>query len=301
MKNQAHDKQLKAVPFEADDFEHLERCPWCDSKSFVPWGNEVRGFQSVSCGECFLIYVKNRLNKNGLNKYYSNYLTNVHQSSSDLVQQRSQMYKLEFNFIAPLLAKGARVLDVGCSGGYFLDLFKENGFDTQGVEFGKEAALEAGKKHTVQEGEFPELAINQKFDLIIFRGVIEHVGKPKDYLNKATSLLADGGLIYITSTPNSDAISCDLFKEQWNQHTPEPHLMHFKARHFDRYFLDIGLVKVKEHFFYEGTPYARPEDDILKMAEAVRLKRNGLSITFRSPAFYGNMMSLVYRKTDCTI
>lgn len=296
MMNQKHEKQLRAVPFEKSDFEELTACPWCGAKAFESWGDEVRGFRSAKCSACTLIFVVNRLNHSGLNKYYSNYLSNVHQSSDVLVKQRSKMYVLEFDLIKRFLKPGASVLDVGCSGGYFLDLFREHGFVTHGVEFGREAAIEAGKKHKVWQGEFPDLNINQKFDLVIFRGVIEHVGYPKTYLDKALSVLENGGYLYITSTPNADAISCELFKEQWNQHTPEPHLMHFRPSHFDTYFSEKGLRKSVEYFFYENTPYAKPEEDILKMAEAIRLKKANEKIPFRSPAFWGNMMSLVYQK-----
>lgn len=42
--------------------------------------------------------------------------------------------------------------------------------------------------------------------------------------------------------------------------------------------------------------HADIENDILKVASAINKIRNGKQLNFKSPAFYGNMMSLVYIK-----
>lgn len=280
------------------DFEILGECPWCRSKKYEKWGENVRVFESVACKDCGLFFVRNRLNENGLEKYYRNYLNEVHQADKKLNLQRQMMYELEFDLIDKFTRNYSSVLDVGCSGGYFLDVFKEHGYKCYGVEFGQAAAEQAMQKHTVYLGNFPDIEIKFNFDLIIFRGVIEHVPHPKKYLDKAISLLKDKGLVYITSTPNSDSICCNLFKEQWNQHEPEAHLMHFKSSHFDAYFIKKSFKKITEVYFYEETPYAEIEEDILKVAEAIKMKRMNKKINFKSPAFYGNMMSIVYKNIN---
>jgi len=283
------------MEFENADYENLERCPWCTSARGQPWGRAVRGFESVLCRTCGLIYVKRRLNTSGLRKFYEEYLSHVHQADPKKNEYRRIMYELEFEFI-DRYAQRTNVLDVGCSGGYFLDLFHAQGYECFGVEVGEEAAAEAARKHCLWKGDFADLDFNRNFDLIIFRGVIEHLAYPKTYFEKATSLLNDSGLVLITSTPNSRAFCCVLFEEKWNQHAPEAHLMHFSAHHFDEWFAANGFQKVDEHFFYEETPYAMPESDILKVAQAIQLKKEGREIDFTSPAFYGNMLTLVYKK-----
>jgi 2-polyprenyl-3-methyl-5-hydroxy-6-metoxy-1,4-benzoquinol methylase len=262
-------------------------------------GGRVRGFDTVHCGNCGLIYVKNRYNADGLEQYYKNYLSNVHQENPREVLDRTDMYKVEHDHITQYV-KGGTVLDVGCSGGYFLDCFNSKAFKCRGVEFGDEAAEEAGKKYHIYKGEFNVIEIIKKFDLIIFRGVIEHIPYPKSYLKKAVSLLNNKGLIYITSTPDSNAFCCDLFKENWNQHEPEAHLMHFNKNHFHQYFSENKLTCIDSKNFYRETPYCNIKDDILKVAEAIKLKKSGNPIDFKSPAFYENMMSLIYKKNGST-
>lgn len=281
--------------FETDDYEILTNCPWCHSSSNEQWGKPVRGFDSVRCKGCGLIYVKNRLNSKGLEKYYSVYFKEIHQSDEILNQQREQMYDLEFSLIHKYI-KNKSVLDVGCSGGFFLDRFYQKGNECYGVEFSKTAARIAGQRHIVYHGDFANMNFDRKFDLIVFRGVIEHIPYPKTYLDKAIKLLNTNGLIYLTSTPNADSFCCNLFEEQFNQHEPEAHLIHFRPVHFDEYFTQNGFQKLLEYKFYEETPYASLEEDILKVAEAIKLKKTGKSIDFISPAFWGNMMSLIYKK-----
>ena len=283
------------MKFENSDYEYLDCCPWCASAQGDLWGNAVKGFESVLCRTCGLIYVKNRLNSSGLRKFYTEYLSSVHQVDPEKNEYRRIMYELEFNFVHSY-AQCTNVLDVGCSGGNFLDFFHAHGYKCFGVEFGEEAAAEAAKKYTLWVGDFTDLDFGRTFDLILFRGVIEHIPYPKKYLEKAAALLNETGLIFITSTPNSKALCCALFKEKWNQHEPEAHLMHFRADHFDKWFDANGFEKVDERLFYEETPYADPEADILKVAEAIQLIREKKEIGFTLPAFYGNMLSLIYKK-----
>ena len=275
----------------------LQECPWCNSAKKTVWGKTLRGFKSVKCRDCGLIYVQNRLNDDGLRKYYDNYLSGEHQVNKIWNEQRKLMYDLEFKLIDSYCRPG-RVLDVGCSGGYFLDYFKKAGFDCCGVEIGEEAVKEARKKYRVYAGNFPSIKFNEKFDLIVFRGVIEHVPVPKAYLDKAVQLLNKNGFIYITSTPNTDSFCCKLFEEKWNQHEPESHIAHFRPAHFDDYFKQKGFDKTAEKYFYEETPYMNIEEDIQKIAKAIELKKQGRAVDFISPPFYGNMMSLIYRKKN---
>lgn len=281
--NQSHDREI------------LARCPYCNSEEQLDWGKPIRGFISVQCYSCGLIYIKNRFNADGNRKYYENYYSSVHQSDIELNKQRAYMYKLEFDLINSFVKSG-RILDIGCGGGGFLDYFNSAGYDCYGVEFGKKAASIAAKKYKVFEGDFLDFSSGNKFDLIIFRGVIEHIPSPKSYLQRAVSLLRQQGCIYITSTPNAESFCCKLFREQWNQHEPEAHIMHFSPRHFDDYFSERGLKKIWQQFFYEETPYCNIEKDIEMVAKAISLKKQSLPIDFRSPAFYSNMMSLIYSK-----
>ena len=276
--------------------EILDECPWCSSDDTSIWGRKLNGFISHKCNNCELIFVKNPYTISGLEKYYKKYLTEIHQNDKKLVSDRNLMYPIEFEMVHQFSEKHSDVLDIGCSGGYFLRHFENKDYNCYGVEIGKEAAKYASKRYKIYEGQFPELSINRNFDIITFRGTIEHFKNPKSYLNKAIDLLNDNGMIFITSTPNSDSLCCKIFKEQWNQHVPEEHIFHFNPKHFDYFFKERGLKKIWESFPYEKTPYANIEKDVSLIAKAIELKNNELDINFTSPPYYKSMMSLIYKK-----
>ena len=279
----------------AFEFERCDRCPWCGSAHGEPWGRELRGFTARRCLACDLVYLNRRLTRDAQAAYYDGYLSAVHQEDPQLLAARARMYELEYELVAPHLAPG-RVLDVGCSGGAFLEVFRAHGFEGFGVEAGLEAARKAAESFEVWRGELPDLDVPGEFDLVVFRGVIEHVHDPHAYLEAAWSRVAPGGLLYITSTPNRDALCTDLFRERWNQHEPEGHLFHLSVRHLDPFFSERGGRKLLERYLYEETPYAQPEQDLATVHRALERRRTGQPIEFASPPFWGNMLSVVYRK-----
>lgn len=282
-----------------DDFKIIDACPWEEDKEniFTHLYYDNFGCEVVKCKKCGIVFARKRLNETGLKKYWDDYLSRVHIHNPTVVKQRQSMYKIDYNFINTYIKKG-NVLDVGCGRGDFLTFFENAGFIADGVEFGKEAAVEAKKSHTIYYGEFPKIKFNKKYDLIIFRGVLQYVPEAKAYLNKAINLLKDNGYLFITAQPNVESLCFRLFKDKFTQPVSGSDFIGYSEKIFTRFFFEKGLQKVGEKYFYEETPYANLEDDILKVAKAIEIKRSGGKIDFISPAFYGNMMSLVYRKKD---
>jgi 2-polyprenyl-3-methyl-5-hydroxy-6-metoxy-1,4-benzoquinol methylase len=276
----------------------VNSCPWCNSTEQEDWGNKLRGFKSVICLECGLIFVKNRLSDNALVELMSTYLSDTHQANLELNSARFEMYKMELDLVNSFINDSGDILDVGCSGGYFLDEASKKGFNTFGVELGEMAAKEAGKRHNVWQGFYPDYRLKNTFDLIVFRGVLQYTPNPKNYINKAINSLNENGILMISQTPNGGSFCANLFKEQFNQHCPEDHLMHFSVHHFDNYLKKYGLIKLIEKYPYEETPYYRPQDDIKIVSRAMDFIKKGKKINFRSPPFWGNMMTLVYQLKD---
>ena len=267
----------------------LEKCPMCKSNRHNDWIKiDSEGFQTVICDECSLVYVKNPPTKEALDLYYSNYLNDVHQHKSDLVAKREKMYELELNFLLSFKKSGT-VLDVGCSGGNFLNHFSRNGFECHGVEYGDAAFNEASTKFKLYFGELPDINIEHKYDIIVFRGVIEHLVNPTDYFDKAKSLLKKDGIIFITATPNRDSATFNLFKEDWNMHYPHEHLIHFNSKDLVDYFSNKGLKYYSEKSFYLESPYVNFENDLKLVLE----KKSNPKSSVVCPPFFDNMMTLI--------
>ena len=278
----------------------INRCLYCGSKNSKPWGKPVRNFYSVSCKNCNIVYIKNPLSEKVQSLFYKNYLKNVHQKRHIKKKQRSIMYKIELDYLISCIKnfrKINKVLDVGCGGGYFLDLLKKNKKKTFGVEVGKDSYLEAKEKHKMFFGEFNEkLKIKTKFDLIVMRGVIEHVASPKKYVNFGKKLLKKNGYLFITATPDLNSIAARIFKERWTLHRPESHILHLTERHVDELFPSKKFTKVGSKSLYLDTPYENFKDDIKRILNEINRQNKGKNTSKESPPFFGSMMTVVYRK-----
>jgi SAM-dependent methyltransferase len=116
-----------------------------------------------------------------------------------------------------------RVLDVGCGSGAFLDLARQAGCETCGVELNSVAGRKAAAKgHRVFSRLLRELDRSQTgggFDLISFFQVLEHVAEPAKVLEQASLFLNPGGWISV-SLPSSEGV-CRLARlepHQWPPH-----------------------------------------------------------------------------------
>jgi 2-polyprenyl-3-methyl-5-hydroxy-6-metoxy-1,4-benzoquinol methylase len=278
--------------------EHLisdNNCNNCEGMDIKEWG--TRGIlKLVECNKCGLVYINPRLNEEGLNKFYSNYfkkrLDNV-----ALTNDRKKMYSLEVDLLLKHINHHLSIIDVGCGGGTFLSLFPDK-FSKIGTDYDEVAVREA-LNNGIQcyKGDFLDLDINEApLDIIIFRGVIEHVTNPKLTLEKASQMLSNEGLLYITSTPNLDSVCAEVYRGNWNLVGPD-HLFYFNESILSGILNQNDMYLIAEHHFYEETPYKNhnTDYDILKK-DLIKLRKGELIVDL-SPPYWGNMMSLIYKKS----
>jgi 2-polyprenyl-3-methyl-5-hydroxy-6-metoxy-1,4-benzoquinol methylase len=106
-----------------------------------------------------------------------------------------------------MIGSNKKVLDVGCATGYLAKTLRAFGNCVTGVEFDPKAAEMArqyAEKVHVADLDSADLALvvaGEKFDVIVFGDVLEHLRDPLPPLRQAKSLLAPGGYIVI-SIPN---------------------------------------------------------------------------------------------------
>lgn len=156
-----------------------------------------------------------------------------------LRELRAGNFKELLEKIQSLTPGGRRLLDVGCAHGWFLDIAK-NQFDVVGLE-PDQAIFDATSRRglPVRMGYFPDaLREGEKFDVIVFNDVIEHIPNIRSILASCHQHLDDGGLL-VLNLPNSAGLfyrlskilcrfgSAGFFERLWQKDLPSPHLHYF--------------------------------------------------------------------------
>jgi len=141
---------------------------------------------------------------------------------------------------------GSRVLDVGAGNGAAVAALRSAGVDAWGVEPSSRAvaaAVRAGRA-TVREGtlEANPLA-GERWSVIRFNHVLEHVPSPVGALRLARGGLLDGGRVVVT-VPNLGSAAARLFGASWDGLELPRHLHHFTGRTLARTMAAAGLEVV---------------------------------------------------------
>ena len=281
--------------FERRYLESVDACPVCGSRQSQVVYEAGEGVMAQKCA-CGGYYCDHRLNSEGLSAYWQDYQNREHSAVQEECALRQCMYAVDYAYIAQFLKPGARVLDVGCADGLFLDWFAAAGHECSGVEFGHEAALKAAQRYPVQEGYFPDLDIAPGYDLIIFRGVLQYVHAPRSFFSKAASLLAPGGHVYVTAQPNMEAFCHQVYRNKFRFSLTPCDCVGYTPQSLAAEFAAQGCVTAGQSFFYEETPYADPPRDIQTLYRAIEARNRGDEPEGLSPPFWGNMMTMVFRK-----
>lgn len=139
-----------------------------------------------------------------------------------------------------------RLLEVGCAHGWFLELAQQS-FEVVGIEPDK-AVVEAvsHKGLPVRQGYFPQaLDAHERFDVIVFNDVIEHIPDITQVIEQCHRHLNDGGLL-VLNLPSSDGVFYRLskllarlslrnpFERLWQKGLPSPHVHYFNRRNLEQ-------------------------------------------------------------------
>lgn len=134
---------------------------------------------------------------------------------------RNNSHTLALDFIQSIKPAGLRILEVGCSTGYFGSHLRQLGHHVTGVELDQNSAALAravlDEVHCTPIEEFYAEYPNRKFDIICFGDVLEHLYDPKSVLERSAKQLAPDGRI-VSSVPNigHGCIRGTLLEGEWN-------------------------------------------------------------------------------------
>ena len=200
--------------------------------------------------------------------------------------KRAISFKQEKQFLETYLTLRGNVCDVGCSTGEFL-----HSLSWEGEKYGIEINLKAIESARNVGISFDKSILNQTeyFDLVIFRGTIQHLPAPFEYIDSAFKALKKGGHIAFLATPNSRSIVYKLFN-----HLPALHPDYNFYIPSDRTLISIcknyGFKKVAIDYPYITSPYSSILSDHIRFIRSLLLR------TEPDFAFWGSMMNVILIK-----
>ncbi len=297
MKLKMVDNKVARLKDFSDFLVPKESCNVCGSIDRDEWA-KADPIVAYKCANCGLVYHDMQLNREGRDSFYASGYFELHNDPEE-AKARDVMYEIEIGFLEKYCQSG-KILDVGCGSGFLLNKFSHS-WEKYGIEFDITSAQHARDvlKLNVQQGEVNEITHpNNFFDVIVLRGVIEHMSDPKTMIVYLTPWLKKGGFLYITSTPNVESLCAELYKEKWKLFTAD-HQLHFAKRTIVQMCQEIGFSLDASAYLYLETPYAHEIEDYKNIIIDSQLIALGKKEEIdSSPAFYGNMLSLIFKKNS---
>jgi 2-polyprenyl-3-methyl-5-hydroxy-6-metoxy-1,4-benzoquinol methylase len=171
--------------------------------------------------------------------------TDSKKSLIDKVYQSVKNYTLKrkLKLIDSFETPSKNILDVGAGTGDFLNVCKNNGWNTIGVEPSIDAINIAAQKGVFLKENLSHLE-NKEFDVITLWHVLEHVENLSEYISTLNNLLSDKGRLII-AVPNYKSNDAKHYKEFWAAFDVPRHLWHFSQTSIAKLFSEVDMVVEK--------------------------------------------------------
>jgi len=218
----------------------------------------ARGCEVVRCTACGLVFVWPPPAADELAALYA--AGPYHEGLDEAERRRTSSRRLrQVEAVAP---RRGRLLDVGCSHGYFLEAAQASGWEAVGVEVNPRA-VEAARARglDVRLGDLCGQAFEEvSFDAVTLLDLLEHTRDPRAVLAACHRVLRPGGLLVVT-TPDVGGlvprVTYGLFGRTlgaWGHPTPPGHLVEFSGRTLRRLLEAEGFEVFRQRS--EHIPFA---------------------------------------------
>lgn len=212
-------------------------------------------FTAVKCGNCGLVYVTPRPEKEELSAFYRD---DYYGGGADKKAGPAALALAFFCFLRKnrvlKYRRSGRLLDIGCGDGTFLDSIRTKDWEVFGVETSVPGCRSCAQKGITvrRDMAFPD----GFFDVITMWQSLEHFETPTAALREAHRVLAADGTL-ILSVPNIASLEYLLFGTRWFHLDLPRHLYHFSPRTITRLLEKSGFTVLKtDYHSFEYNPYS---------------------------------------------
>ena len=286
-------------------------CIVCRSPTLRLWGCK-ESYDLYRCSSCGVVFTQPMPSQSDLLQLYANaqYFqgggTEGYAAGYDVsARTQSRLYEMILEQIGQP-QPGAKLLEVGCAEGHFLDTARERGWEVCGVELSPVAAAAARRRFDLQvfESAIDELPPEPNaYSVIVLLDVLEHLSNPACTVRTVAKMLRPGGWLVI-KTPDIGSAYARRLGMHWPQIKPPEHLVYFEFASVERMLAAYGL-KVDRRQAIGGTGIlawmqrhirAHPVLDCRKTIRALTtIKRSSLVtwLVARASALLGRQDSMI--------
>lgn len=205
------------------------RCFRCDDPGTIVFTRDP--YALMRCTRCGMCFVTPHPDDEQRVAFYDDeaYFDEIYTEAPVARFLRGRWESSRLALAEPWKHAGARLLEIGCGRGTFLERAVEAGWDARGVEVSPGAGAHAARRAgvPVHNGSLESAGFaDDAFDVVAGWDVIEHVPDPGIFLREIRRILKPAGGLLL-SCPNVETWPPKLFKGRWWTLKPEEHLWHF--------------------------------------------------------------------------
>lgn len=220
-------------------------CHICGSRD-VQLFCEKNGHKLYDCNECTLTFVypiPDNLGAIYAEDYFKNEGKKEGGGYTDYDKDKAPMrpvFELYLDKLATF-TKGRKIFDVGAATGYFLDIAKQKGWETFGSEISEFAAKEARTRgHSMVCGDLAGMDDLPDVDAATLWDVLEHVDRPRAYLEALNRMLPSGGMLAINTVDRS-SLWARMLGSRWHLIVPPEHLYYYAPQNLRLLLEQMGF------------------------------------------------------------
>lgn len=251
------------------NYEKPKSCIVCDFSGEIPLFeviNRSRVFECPSCGIHFTYPMKVMDYDEAYKEKYENLLNfgyTAYDSYKDVKDEEEEINKWKklprFNVLLPILSQipRGRLLDVGCSTGFFMLIARKFGFEVYGIETSEEAVKIAKEKfrlNVIKALSLDEIPEEYKgpYKVITCFEVLEHLNEPLKFLKDLYLMLDKDGILILSCPPfykfENTARGYRKYKWWYNDYPPH-HVTRWKPWSLHYAIKKVGFDEI--HLFTE--------------------------------------------------
>ena len=267
----------------------------------------------VKCRQCGLMYASPRAkppDQDEIRDYDPEFTRKTREHSRDRYDKEEYQvrdYEDTRAYLRKAYPKRGRLLEIGCSMGFLLAKFRDDGWEAEGIEPNRGYCDFIGEYHGIkassailEEADVP----SDSFDVVVMLHVIEHVPDPLSTLKEIFRVLKPGGTL-ILETPRYDSLMFKLLRHRERSVSCDGHIYFFTTETLSRLSREAGFKLEFIRYVGRSLNLARllwnlgvmsksliAQRAIGKLSGALRLSSVHLHLNMR------DMQRAVFRKPD---